>query len=273
MNRPVLRAVILTLLCLPFATAAADIIFTSPPREEADAGTEIYGPIAEFLTKTLGQPVVYQHPGNWLTYVSKMQRDEYDLVFDGPHFVSFRIAKFQHRPLVKLPGQLLFVVITRRDNQAVTELNDLAGRPVCGHAPPNLATLTLQAQYPNPTRQPRILETQGFKEAYQDMLDGKCEGTVLPTGIYKKLSEGDSAGLTRILFQSKPLPHQAISAGVRIPPDIQEKIRAALLTDAGQAATEKLRKRFRNGELMVPAGDEEYTGHAYLLSREWGFDL
>jgi hypothetical protein len=105
------------------------------------------------------------------------------------------------------------------------------------------------------------------------MLAHKCDGAVLPTGIYKKLNDGDAKGLTHILFQSKPLPHQAFSASVRVPREIQEKIREALLTPEGQAATEGLRKRFRGGQLIVRATDEEYTGHAYLLSREWGFDL
>jgi len=35
-------------------------------------------------------------------------------VFDGPHFVSWRMTKLQHVPLVKFPGNLEFVVAVRK---------------------------------------------------------------------------------------------------------------------------------------------------------------
>jgi len=151
----------------------------------------MYGPIADFLSAKTGHTFTYKHPDNWLSYMKEMRMGEYDLAFDGPHFVSWRIAALQHTPLVRLPGKLEFVVISRKDNAKVTKIQDLAGKPICGHAPPNLATLTMQDQFQNPSRQPRIEVVRGFKNVYNAMVAGKCEAAVIPAKVYKKLNKGD----------------------------------------------------------------------------------
>ncbi|GMT41229.1 MAG: hypothetical protein IEMM0001_1964 [bacterium] len=256
------------------ATAQADeYIFTSPAREKPAEGKAMYGPIADFLTSKTGHTFTYKYPDNMLSYMKGVRMGEYDLVFDGPHFVSWRVTALQHTPLVRLPGKLVFVVISRKDNAKVTKLVDLAGRTVCGHAPPNLATLTMQNQFKNPARQPRIKVVRGFKNVYTAMLNGKCEAAVIPAKVYNKLNKKDEQKQTKILFRSKGLPHQAISASPKIPADVQQKIRAALLSPEGIAVTEKLRKRFAGGKKMIATDRAEYEGYGYLLSDFWGFEL
>jgi ABC-type phosphate/phosphonate transport system substrate-binding protein len=248
-------------------------VFTSPPREKPAKGQETYGPIADYLTQALGQKVLYRHPKNWLNYMNQLQDNAYDLVFDGPHFVSWRQAKFKHTPLVKLPGSLDFVIIVRADNERITELADLGGRSICGHAPPNLATLTLQAQFTNPTRQPFIKEVRGFGNIFKGVVSGKCVGAAIPTKVHRKLNKDKNKGVTRILFQSKPLPHQAISASTRVPADVQTRIAAALLAPEAESSTKALRARFAGGKSFLPATPEEYQGLGYLLKDIWGFEL
>ncbi len=264
---------LLILASLAGPAAAKDIVFSAPPRESAADGQATYGPIAEYLSGRLGRRVVYRHSRDWLSYIQHIQHDGYDLVFDGPHFVGYRMAKFGHVPLVRLPGSLDFVVIARRDNRQVVELKDLAGRPVCGHAPPNLATLTLQAQFPNLSRQPRILETRGFKNAFLGVIKRRCDAAPIPTRVYAKLDRGANGGQTRILYQSAPLPHQAFTAGRRVTPEEQEKIAAALLAPEAATPTERLRARFAGGKALLPARAEDYRGLYRLLRFVWGFEV
>ena len=252
---------------------ATPLIFTSPPRESPAKGVEDYGPIAEFLSKATGQEIIYQHPKNWLSYMKDVQTGKYDLIFDGPHFVSWRVAKLNHAPLVRLPGGLDFVVITKKDSNTVQKLEDLAGRFVCGHAPPNLATLTMQAQFTNPNQQPQIRVVRGFPNAFKGLLAGNCDGAVIPAKVYNNLNKNDEKKSTRILFHSKPLPHQAFSADPRISPQLQNQIRQALLSPNGVKATSKLRARFAGGKELMATDRNEYQGFGYLLQEIWGFQL
>src|SRR3989344_3328376 len=103
-----------------------------------------------------------------------MQKGKNDIVFDGPHFVSWRMAALQHEPVAKLPGKLAFVAVVKTDDPDITEIKDMAGRQVCAFAPPNLATLTFLAEFENPSRQPRIINVESFPQAYKLMLAGKC---------------------------------------------------------------------------------------------------
>ena len=175
-----IRHLLLATLLFNSAVSAETYVFTSPPREDPTRGEQVYGPITRYLSKAVDADFVYQHPDNWLSYMKDMQDGRYDLVFDGPHFVSWRVENLEHTPLVRLPGALEFVIVARRDDQQIIGLPDLAGHVVCAHAPPNLATLTLQNQFPNINRQPQIKAIRGFPNAYKALLDQQCRATVMP---------------------------------------------------------------------------------------------
>ena len=252
---------------------AADLVFAVPPRESAEKAREVYQPVADFLTKAAGQKVVLRYTDNWLTYQSEMLKDSYDIVFDGPSFVGWRIAKLQHVPLARLQGNLVFAVIARKDNTKVAQLKDLAGRKVCGFASPNLATLTMYSQFDNPARQPLVQEVSGgFKGAYEGVVAKKCEGGVLQAALYEKFNQGPSKDTTQILYKSKPVPNQGFSAGKRVAPEVQKKLAEALVSAEGQAATAKLRAEFGNKD-MVPATVQEFEGLGALMKDVWGFQL
>lgn len=245
-----------------------EYIFTAPPRETEKKGKETYGPIAAYLTKVTGKKFVYKHPGSWINYQSNMQKNKYDLVFDGPHFVSWRIAKAKHTPLVKIPGDFIFVFLTQKDNKKVTGLEKLAGRSVCGHAPPNQGTLRLYNAFPNPSRQPVLKPVKGWRNIYKAMIAGKCDGAVVPLKIYKKLDPNGTAA--RVLLITDAAPGQAFTASSEIPSDVRLKITEMLINPKGQIATQKLRTRFR-AKTLVKATPQEYADVKVLLKDSWGF--
>ena len=92
------QAIIVIFLMQISATAysADTYILTSPPRENLEVGKQQYDSIAEYLTKTTGKTFTYEHPSDWLTYTKNMKDDYYDVVLDGPHFISWRVAMLEH---------------------------------------------------------------------------------------------------------------------------------------------------------------------------------
>ena len=246
-------------------------VFSAPPRETEAEGKAIYRPIAELLMRATGREFIYRHPGNWLTYQKDMTEGNYDLIFDGPHFVSWRIQQIGHTPLLKLPQQHIWMVITRAKETRVKELSDLAGRKVCVHAPPNFGTLTLLSLFPNPARQPYMINIRGWKNAYNGVIEGKCEGAILPITHYKKLDPETKH--TRLLHQHTPYPNQAFTAGPRLDPKMREVIVKALMSDRGKQATANLRKRFCKDKDIVPASNEEHKDIALVLKDYIGFEF
>lgn len=243
-------------------SARNEWVFSAPPRGDTAEEQAMYQPLVEFLTRVTGHKVVYENSDNWLSYSKEMTFGHYDLVFDGPHFNGWREDKLRHTPLVKLPDEFVFVVVARQNDPQIKDLKSLAGRLVCAHAPPNLGTLTLLSRFDNPSRQPSIVEIHGWEAGYKGMMEGKCVATVLPLKNFKKF-EGNRHE-ARILYQHRPLPNQAISAGPAIPPDVQVKIANALVSDEGRRITAKLLDAYA-AKSFVPATREEYAGLGDLL--------
>lgn len=257
------------------AFAQEPLILSAPPRESPEAGERMYGPLARQLTELLGQPVVYEHPRAWQTYSFQMRRGRYDIVFDGPHFAAWRMVHIDHVPLVKLPGSLVFVVITQAGNNEVGTLDDLNARKVCGIASPNLGTMTLLSQYPNPARQPLVVDVRqgGFKAVYEAWKDGKCEAAVLRDQFYtKKVADSEKEGI-KVVFTSRPVPNQTITVGPRIPATQRSRLVEQWLTDEGSVGAQGIFERFsRRTTRFEPADPAAYDGLNNLLEGlVWGW--
>lgn len=260
----------LLLAMVSVAAQAKDLVFSAPPRGTIGAESATYKPIAEHLSQAIGKKIVYKHPGNWLTYQKQMQEGDYDLVFDGPHFVSWRIVHTQHEPLVKLPGQLVFVVITDKDNAQVKTLGNLKGRTVCGFAPPNLATLTLFQQFSNPAQQPVLINVKSFGDAYKGVIGGKCNAAVMRDKMFAKLNK--EKNLAKAIFTSSGVANQTFSAGPKIEHADRQKIIDALRSDQGMSKMEKFHSRFnKKGQPLQSVSRTDYLNLDKLLKDVWGF--
>ncbi len=246
---------------------AADIIFTAPPREKHAAGVKIYEPIAKHLSKLINKKVVYQHPSNWLTYQRDMRDGKYDIVFDGPHFASWRMAHLGHDMLVKLPGKLGFMLAKPKSETAINNLNDLIGKRICGISMPNLSTLSILAAYPNPVRQPVIVGVKGgMKGVAKALAKNKCQAYVFRDKFYMKKLKPEVKQNLEIIYKSNPLPNQVITASNRISPADKKAIVHSLTLGKGVDASKGLLKRFGGkARAFIKAGNEEYKGHNLLL--------
>ena len=272
--RLITKYVLAVLLGLLTATAhvtalAEGLILTGPPRETPEAGLKMYGPIADHLTKALGVPVTYVHPGNWLKYQREMRGDKYDIIFDGPHFISWRIEHLGHEALVKLPGKLQFMLVSKVGRQEYKHPDELIGKRICGISSPNLSTLSILDYYRNPVRQPVIKGIKGgMPKVYKTLMDDKagCNAAVLRTAFFnKKLKKEQREGLKTIIL-GKPMPNQGISVSKRVAKNYKEIIKKELTIGGGVSTTQGIRKRFAGkAKSFIPAVPGEYDGYNMLL--------
>ncbi len=263
---------VITNLGVSPATSAQEYIFSAPPRGTPEIEAQVYRPIAAYLSKVTGKRIVYKHPDNWLNYQNDLQKGRYDLVFDGPHFIGWRIAKMQHQPLAKLPGNLAFVVFVSNDNKRIRRLGDLAGRTLCGLAPPNLATLTMYNQFPNPARQPLVIEVKSFKAGYDQVNMGKCVAGVMRDKMFAKLQK-IHGGQARIIWRSQGTVNQGFSAGPRFSIDDKKRIASSLLSRDAAPHLDKFYNRFsKKQKNLERVTVSEYSELGGLLRDVWGFE-
>ena len=257
------------LIVLCGAAAAEPYAISSSPTISSEASERRFQGLADLLTRTTGKTFVYRRPGSWPGYIESMRESAYQLLFDEPHLVGWRTDNLGHVPLVRLPGTLSYVVITREDETAVVQMRDLAGYAVCAAAPPALGGLVLLSQFHNPSRQPVLKQTGSGREAYGKVLARNCRGAVLRYALYEQLTRSENE--TRILFLSNAFTNWALSADPAVPSQLQDRIRQVLLDPENSAAKHYLNNGTSDAPNLLPTGTGEYQGYADLLKDFWGF--
>lgn len=237
-----------------------EYVFGAAPGGSFADQTAVYQPIAEFLTRVTGKRFVYRYSDNWLSYSRDVTSGAFDLVFDSAALTSWQIDRMDHTPLLRLTGDTVYTVISRSADPKIRKLRQLAGHRVCAPPPPDTAALTLLTQFDNPARQPVITETRGWNETFRNVIAGKCDGGIIARKHLQKIDRS----LVTVLYEHGALPNQALSAGPRISPRLQDVIRQALLTPQGRLATAKLRTA-NDGAELIPAHGKDYAGLDKLL--------
>ena len=287
MNREFVLILVTTIL-FPFAVIAEDIglpsnlnskdsksnkeplVFTAPPRGKKDK--ETYEPIVKFLTESLGRTVIYDAPTSWEYYNSQMRQNKPDIIFDGPHFNSWRMSNIGHTIIVKIPQLHIWNVIVS-DNSELSGLNDLVGKRVCLQGASNFAKLTFLHHFKNPVRQPVFVPIKSREQGYNSVVGDRCIATVVSESELKKYNAkyAKSKPLVKVLHRHKPYPNQAFSVSGNLSPQLQKSIKAAFLSSAGHNATKILRKRYANNKPLVAAPQKEYRHVQDVLENAYGF--
>lgn len=263
-----IRKVAFLLSLLLCSHAQAELILSAPPRESEEVGNKLYAPLAEHLTQLLGEKVTYQHPDNWLHYQRELRNGVYDVVFDGPHFVSWRIKHLKHTVLVKLPGTLEFFIVTNKSDKEINNLTDLIGKKICAISPPNLGTMLMIDQFKNPVRQPNIYPViGGFGAVAKEFFAGACGAAVFRSTFYNKKLSDDARTSIKKLFASPPLPNQAISVSSRVSNKNKVKMIKSLTEGEGLEIARSIVKRFGGKKVksFVVAKQTDYLTQVDLL--------
>ncbi len=261
-----LAAISLLFITLFPLQANADYILTAPPRENPEAGKALYEPLARHLSSLLGQAVVYQHPGTWQAYEKNMRAGEYDIVFDGPHFIAWRIESLQARPLVRLPGALRFVLVANTNQSDATRPEDMVGKRICTLPSPHLGALSVFSMYPNPAKQPNFVVIKGGPMKIIEFLQsGRCEGAILAKFIYTSKMPAQARASLRILKESPALTNQGITISSRISAHERKLMVDSLTSGSGLEAARPVLERFsKKSSHFLPASEQDYAGQNLL---------
>lgn len=247
-------------------TACAELIMSAPPREKPDVGESYYAPIAKSLSEVIGERIVYKHPETWHNYTQSMRAGKYDIVFDGPHFAAWRMTNVNHVPVARLPGHLGFVIMAKKDNNKVNNMNDLVAKKICGLASPNLGTMVVFETFQNPVIQPEIIIVKGgMKKVMKNFIKGECEFAVVRDTIYNGLPD-DVKKQIKIIVRSSPMPNQTITVSKKLDANKRARISNFILSDDGALSAANLLNRFsKKRKFFVPSKISEYNGLENLL--------
>lgn len=231
-----------------------------PPEQTKKA----FLPLTEYLSRQTGHKIKLITSLNFLSYWETMKRNtQYDLILDAAHLTDYRIKRMGYKVLAKRADAVSYTLVTGEDAD-ILEPEELIGKSIASIGSPSLGMLRVEEMFPNPLRQPVIVEVNNSVDSIKKVLDGKAVGAMVPTplvGAYPDLIT---------ITTTEQVPHTAISASSSVPQDVQKAIRKALInaskTEEGLKMLEAI-----NFPSFETASSEQYQGYESLLEGVWGY--
>lgn len=245
-----------------------DLVMIIQPILNEEQTQRAYQPLAEYLSKIAGKRVVIRTLPNFVAYWETMRLvNAYDLVLDAAHFTDYRIQKLGFKVLAKIPDTVSYSLIVGAGALVIDPI-ELIGKTVATPGAPSVGAARLNAMYPNPVRQPVIVDSGTAEEGIQMLVKNKVQAAMVPTPLVsQQMAQG---GGISVVATTDPIPHIALSAAPRLNAEVREKIRAALVNAPNTEDGKKMLKDI-NFERFDPANEKIYAGQGTLLKEYWGY--
>lgn len=231
------------------------------PKAELKAA---YTPVADYLSEEIGQPVeLTLYPSFLAFWEATRGGSDFDIVLDAAPVTDFRAQRQDWRVIARFDGEVTQSLVTREDD-LVFSPDELINEPVAVQPPPSVSALALYQLFPNPVQQPELVFRQTNRDVAQAVIDGEVRAAVMPTPLV-----GGYGNLYTVVTTDS-LPFLAFSVSPRIPPEVTNALRDALISFG---KTEEGRETLRTQNLteIVPADNALYHGYSELLQGTYGY--
>ena len=270
-TRRVIPGVLALAIALSAVRAVAEdrpLVLLVQPILSTEQTLKAFTPLCNFLGAAAGRHCRVRVLPNFLSYWDFMRRnDGIDLVIDAAHFTDYRVQKFGYDVLAKIPDTVSYSLVVRED-KLIFDPIELTGKRIATLGPPSIGAARLAGMYPNPVRQPTIIEVDNAEEGMRRLLTGKVEAAILPTPLVsRQMSQG---GGIAVVMTTEPIPHIALSASSKLDPRLRKQIRDALVS-ADDTAAGKAMLRDIGFPRFDPATAAIYAGQADILREYWGY--
>jgi len=250
------------------AVVASDLRLAIQPVLSEARTQKVFEPLAKYLEAKTGRKVKILTMPNFLAYWDLVRRpNQYDLSFDAAHFTDYRANKENFDVLAKIPDFVSYSVVVRQEN-LVFEPSELVAKSVATLGAPSIGAARLNAMFPNPMRQPTIIEVPSSEAGMKMLLEGKVFAAILPTPVVSQYMS-DQAPIA-VVSTTEPIPHIALSASKSLDSATRNEIREALIsaskTKDGRAMLQKI-----GFPKFDPATSKIYSGQARILKEYWGY--
>jgi len=252
----------------PLCADSSDLRLAIQPVLSESRTRAAFAPLADYLQKVTGRKVVIKTMPNFLSYWDLVRKpDQYDLSLDAAHFTDYRADKGDFEVLAKIPDFVSYSIVVRQEN-LVFEPSELTAKSIATLGAPSIGAARLNAMFPNPMRQPAMIEVSSAEIGMQKLLSGEVFAAILPTPIVSQFM-GNNAPLS-VVSTTEPIPHIALCASLKLDAATRETIRAALVGAANTADGRQMLKGIGFAK-FDPASKKIYQGQAQILKQYWGY--
>lgn len=208
-----------------------------------------FGPMADYLSKQIGQPVRLVTAPDFPTFKKRTESGKsYDIVFTAPHLYYIAQRKVGYKVIVRVAAPEMKAVIVVPKESKIRSLDDLKGKKLSTTAPVALSTLMIKAHLKKAginTKKDLLLihtpsHTASLISTYKGVTD--AGSLMLPPFNRAKKVIKDSV---RILSLTDGVPHMPIAVSKSLNKTTAEKIKIALVQLKSSSEGRALLKHLR----------------------------
>lgn len=214
-------------------------------------------PIVEELERRTGERITLGVPLTISDFERELERGKYDFVYAKPYHITRKLGKDGYQPLVRDKTPIRGLVVVPR-NSPIKEPRDLNGKTLAVPSPNATgASMLVRAELASLYRVTMTLsEVRTHSAVYMNVAAGLVDAG---GGVTKTFEEQDKTlrDKLRIVYTTREIPSHPVAAHSRVPAQVREAIRQAILDMAGTGTGRELL-----GEIPmhhpVPASADEY---------------
>ena len=227
-----------------------------------------FQPLADYISSVTGRKCTVRTMPNFLAYWSEVIRKRENMIYvDAAHFTAYRAHKQGYKVLAKVPDAVSYSLIVN-DNNMVFDPSELTAKRVATLGSPSIGAARLNGMFPNPVRQPIIVEIPDAQTGIDMVMEEKVYAAIIPTPMVSRaMSAGSSIN---VVTTTEPIPHIAISVSPDIDSATVDKIRNALVTAAERPEGKKMLQR-AGFPKFDPANADIYRNQDNILKTYWGY--
>lgn len=243
------------------------VLAIQPILSEANTRTA-YQPLANYIEKVTGRKCTIKTTPNFLAYWSEVTRKRENMIYiDAAHFTAYRARKQGYHVLAKVPDAVSYSLIVN-DSNLVFDPTELTAKRVATLGAPSIGAARLNGMFPNPVRQPIIVEVDNAEAGIKMLVENKVDAAIIPTPIVSRaMSQGTAIS---VVTTTEPMPHIAVSTSPDIDDATASKIRQALLEANNRTDGQAMLKNIGFPK-FDPANGGIYKDQDNVLKTYWGF--
>lgn len=208
-----------------------------------------FGPMADYLSKQIGQPVRLVTAPDFPTFKKRTESGKnYDLVFTAPHLYYMAQRKVGYKVIVRVAAPDMKAVIVVPKDSKINSLNDLKGKKLSTTARVALSTLMIKAHLRkagiNTKKDLSLIYTPSHNASLISTYKGVTEAGSLMLPPFKRAKK-EIRKSVRVLSLTDGVPHMPIAVAKSLNKATAEKIKMALVqlknSNEGKALLKHLR--------------------------------
>jgi phosphonate transport system substrate-binding protein len=214
------------------------------PQQSASQLARLWVPLLRSLGQRAGLDIQFRTAPDIPEFERRLAAGEYDFAYMNPYHYTVFSQRPGYRAFAKARGQLLKGILVVAKDSPIHEPRELAGATLAFPAPAAFAASVLTRAY---LAQEGISFVPAFVSSHDSVYLGVAKGLYPAGGGVVRTFESlapEVRDQLRILWTTKGYTPHAFAAHPRVPPDVVERLNAAMLAigqdDEGRALLEPL---------------------------------